>query len=222
MLSGYKTYIVAIAALLWAAVGYYFGYLDVKGATEIVSIGLAAAGLRSGMNSQLTILLQAFGITLPANASLSVIKAAAAKAGEAAKRVAPSLLVLVLATSVFLGGCTSGFFSNPQNDLNVAKVGFSTALALYNSICGQNPDLAVCTADSMAQAAKLERAVTDAISAAEALLAVSQGVATGTAPTDQQIADSIQKITDAVTAFNDFANQLQVKKAALVAAKFAH
>lgn len=164
-----------------------------------------------------TMLVHTF-VNHPANGVAA--KAYLAKAVNNARGLSSGLLVIFLAASVFLGGCASGgIFSNPQNDLNAARIGFSTALALYNSVCGSNRDLAICTQANLDKAASLEQAVTDALDVAGALLAINQGATAGAAPTAQQIADAIQKVTDAVTAFNGFANQLQVQKATRAAAR---
>ena len=53
-LSGYKTYLIAIAGLLYAAIGYYLGYLDAAQALQFVQISLTAAGLRSALSSAIT------------------------------------------------------------------------------------------------------------------------------------------------------------------------
>lgn len=122
-----------------------------------------------------------------------------------------------------LGACAqlSGYFSNPANDLQIAEAGFSTALALYNSVCEQNPGLGICSPADMQQAATLEQAVVNAIQAAEVVLGASQSAAAGTGPTSQQISDAISAVTKAVTNFNNFVNQLQVKKASMMAARSA-
>lgn len=51
MLSGYKTYIVCAAAIIYAISGFYTGHLDVNAAFEVVLAALGAAGLRHGIST---------------------------------------------------------------------------------------------------------------------------------------------------------------------------
>lgn len=48
-LDGFKTYIVCILGLSYAAIGFGMGWLDATQAMQFVQISLAAAGLRSAM-----------------------------------------------------------------------------------------------------------------------------------------------------------------------------
>lgn len=48
--SGKKTYIVAIATLVFAVAGVFLGQLDVKEAIELVLGALGVASLRHGMS----------------------------------------------------------------------------------------------------------------------------------------------------------------------------
>ena len=49
MLTGKKTYIVAAATVLYAAVGYFLGYVDTTTAIQLLSTGLGMAGLRNAL-----------------------------------------------------------------------------------------------------------------------------------------------------------------------------
>ena len=49
MLTGYKTYLVCAAALIYAIAGFYTGNLDVTTAINVVLAALGAAGLRSAV-----------------------------------------------------------------------------------------------------------------------------------------------------------------------------
>lgn len=49
MLTGYKTYIIAAAGIIWAGVGYYFGTLDVAQALMVLQLSGASAALRNGI-----------------------------------------------------------------------------------------------------------------------------------------------------------------------------
>jgi len=125
------------------------------------------------------------------------------------------LIVGACVAILSLGGCAAltAYFANPANDLQVAEATFATTLALYNSICTNNPTIGICTPADMQEAANLEKAITDAIQAAEVVLGAYQTTVNGTGPTSTQVSDAISNVTSAVTAFNNFVNQLQVKKA---------
>lgn len=49
MLSGYKTYILAVVAIAYGFIGFYAGWIDSAQSLQIIWGGLAAAGLRSGI-----------------------------------------------------------------------------------------------------------------------------------------------------------------------------
>lgn len=51
MLTGYKTYILAVVAVLYALFGVFQGWMSGEQALQIIWTGLAAAGLRSGIAS---------------------------------------------------------------------------------------------------------------------------------------------------------------------------
>lgn len=135
-------------------------------------------------------------------------------------------LVLIVASLALinLGGCAAigAYFANPANDLQVAEATFATTLALYNSICTNNPTIGICSPADVAEAATLENAITDAIQAASAILGAAQSAVAGTGPTSQQVSNSIAAVTQAVTNFSNFVNQLQAKKAAMEAARASH
>lgn len=49
MLKGYKTYLVGIAGLIYAGLGYFMFGLDGVTATQMVQVSLAAMGLRAAL-----------------------------------------------------------------------------------------------------------------------------------------------------------------------------
>lgn len=113
-------------------------------------------------------------------------------------------LIAVAALGAFLlSGCA--LFDNPQDDLNTAEVGFSTALALYNSICASNTAASICTIADKQEAATLEQGITDAINAAQVVM--------GAGGSSASISTAIQSVVSAVGQFTSFVNQLQSTKA---------
>ena len=50
-LNGYKTYIVAAVAVIYAVSGFFTGHLDANTAIETVLTALGAASLRHGMTT---------------------------------------------------------------------------------------------------------------------------------------------------------------------------
>lgn len=50
MLSGYKTYIVGVASLAYAAFGFGMGWLTGVEAMQIVQVALAAMGIRAAIS----------------------------------------------------------------------------------------------------------------------------------------------------------------------------
>lgn len=48
--SGYRTYIIAIASIVYAAYGFFFQNLSGDTALQIVQVGLVALGLRAAIN----------------------------------------------------------------------------------------------------------------------------------------------------------------------------
>jgi len=49
MLSGYKTYIACVTAILWALAGYWNGTHDWNVMQQMIEVALIGAGLRHGM-----------------------------------------------------------------------------------------------------------------------------------------------------------------------------
>jgi hypothetical protein len=49
MLKGYKTYLVAVAGLVYAGLGYFLFGMDSTSAIQMVQVSLAAMGLRSAL-----------------------------------------------------------------------------------------------------------------------------------------------------------------------------
>lgn len=49
MLTGYKTYLVALAGLVYAGLGYFMFGLDGVAAVQMVQVSLAAIGLRAAI-----------------------------------------------------------------------------------------------------------------------------------------------------------------------------
>lgn len=49
MLQGKKTYIVGIAGLIYAALGYFLGHIDASTAITAVQVSLVGMGLRAAL-----------------------------------------------------------------------------------------------------------------------------------------------------------------------------
>lgn len=116
-----------------------------------------------------------------------------------------------------LGACSSlgGYFDNPQNDIQIAKAAFSTALGLYEQVCNANAGASFCSADNIAKAISLE-------TAAQAALDLASGAfnqyAAGTANSTDLQAD-INKAVTAINKFSDFVNSLEAQKSKAMAAR---
>lgn len=50
-MSGYKTYLVCAASIVYAVSGFFTGHLDANAAIEVVLAALGAAGLRHAISS---------------------------------------------------------------------------------------------------------------------------------------------------------------------------
>jgi len=50
-MSGYKTYIVCVVAIVYAVAGFYTGHLDTNAAMQVVLAALGAAGLRNAIST---------------------------------------------------------------------------------------------------------------------------------------------------------------------------
>lgn len=148
----------------------------------------------------------------------------ARKAVVAARRSGPgAAIVLALCVCMIgLSACAGPdpFFSNPQNDLNLAKAGISTIEALYMSACQAGAMQRICSDEDQAKAAQLEKGITDAISAAQLLVNIYNGVATPSgaapAPSLADVEKAIGAVAKAVQDLTDFVNQLETKKARML------
>lgn len=49
MLSGYKTYILSIVAVIYGVSGFFYGVLDAKAAVDIIWAGLTGASMRAAI-----------------------------------------------------------------------------------------------------------------------------------------------------------------------------
>lgn len=52
MLSGYKTYLLAIVAIVYAVSSYYTGHTDGKVTLDMIWTALTAAALRNGITTE--------------------------------------------------------------------------------------------------------------------------------------------------------------------------
>lgn len=128
-----------------------------------------------------------------------------------------ALIACSLSAALLLGACSSvgGYFDNPQNDIQIAKAAFSSALSLYEQVCNANAGASFCSSDNIGKAIALETAAQAALDLASG--AFSQ-YASGTASsTDLQ--NDISKAVVAINKFSDFVNSLQADKTKAMAAK---
>ena len=171
-------------------------------------------------------------INHPANAVAAekmAVKAVDAAVAVAKKKGAALVLFLMIGGSM-LGGCAvlGPYFEDPQNGLNVAGAGVATLEALYVTACNSGTlGEAICSADDLAKAASLEKAIGDAISAAQSLINIYDGLqppagTAATMPSLAQINQAINKVTTAVADFSQFVNTLEAKKARVMAARAPH
>lgn len=214
-LQGYKTYIVGTAAIAYALLGLWGGLLDIGTASNLAVLGLGLMGVRSGITTALVQILITHGVPLPPNPGTQAIK----KAVAVAKNIAP-MLALLFVMGIALTGCgtVGSYFDNPQNDLQIAETGFSTALALYESVCNTNAGSSFCTPDNIQQAINLEAAVQAAIKVAQSVLTTANGAPVSSAV----IQADINNVVVAVQKFSDFVNSLQVQKASAMRAALLH
>lgn len=215
-LSGYKTYIVAVVAVLYAWVGFFWGApppspIPVESLPDAIKLTLAAAalfGLRAGMASEIKVLLAGIGIHLPDTASVQTKLAAAT---DQAKKVVPVIaLAFVLLGTSFLQGCAgpSGGLT-PQQTLQAVEAGFALAEATYDAICSVNAPPTFCTdAADQANYAKAKVALEAAFQTAHAAITASGNLDSA----------SIEALLSAVSqdwaAYNQIVNTVQQKNAA--------
>jgi hypothetical protein len=197
--------LVAALAMMLAVFG-----LNVDAATQ--------AAIVSGIMGATAVVTWVLHIFVNHPANKAIVAAAAEKVSAGMRGKAGAFIAVMLLGTFMLGGCASsgGIFDNPQNDLQIAEAGFSTALSLYNSICDANTTITICTAQDLQEAATLEKAITDAIQAAQVVLALD--ATTGSVPpTQAQIDAAVQSVASAVQNYTNFVNDLQAQKSAAIA-----
>ena len=218
MLQGYKTYIIGLVMIAYAAVMVWNHAMDLTSAADIIGGALAVMGLRGGISTEIRLVLAAMGVPLPADptsARIGQVKAAVAAFKPAMRRAAPMLIVCLVMGAGLLAACAPGsFFDNPSNDLQIAEDGFAAAQVLYNSVCAANSGASFCSAANMKMANDAADAARNAIASAEAVVANSNS-------TSAQIAAAIMGAQNAIRDFTKVVNDLQTAKAKAMAAKAA-
>ena len=209
MLSGYKVYIVAAAAVLYAGTQLWAGNMDMNSAMMMILAALGAGGMRAGMSNETKVQLAAKGIVVPATPSLPA-KVEAVKA-QAAK-IAPTLLTLFLIGSLVFGSVTACATPGltPQQSLNLTEAAFALAEASYDGICSVHTPPGFCTdPDNQANYAKAKKALQAAFEAAQAAIDLSGNI------NSAGIQHLIQAAEDAWAAYNDIVKKTEAKAMAI-------
>lgn len=207
MLNGYKVYIVAVAAVLYAGTQFWAGNMDMNAAIMMVLAALGGAGLRKGMANETKVALAAQGVQV-SNTSSVPTRLAAVK--DQVKSIAPMLMTFVLIGSLVLGSVTACATPgiSPQMELNAVEAGFALAEASYDSICSRANAPQFC-ADNAVNYAKAKIALEASFQAAQAAIDLSGGVSSAGI---QQLILAAQNAWDA---YNNIVKSTEVKARAV-------
>lgn len=211
-LAGYKTYLVAAAMIVYAALSYFHPgnvvpAMDLDGAMKIVFAALALMGIRSGVTTEISKLLAALGVNVT-DGNASTPSKVAAQAVSVARKVAPLVLVM-FCLSLTLTACASAPTLSPQQTLQAVEGGFALAEATYDAICSVNAPPSFCTNPAdVAAYGKAKVALEAAFQTAQAAISASGGL-------DSASIDALlQAVSQDWAAYNQIVNTVQQKNAA--------
>lgn len=147
-LSGKKTYIVAIFAILYAISQWWAGAMPQPDAVKMILAAAAVFGFRSAFATEFSKLAAALGYGSAGASMLAGVRSGPmTNMREAAKGVAPALAIaLVLGGSLFgLRACAAfGGSGDPVTQLKTYEGYFALAEATYDAICSVNAAPGFC------------------------------------------------------------------------------
>lgn len=214
ILAGFKSYLLAAAMVLYAAMAYfYFHTLDVNGAMAVVGAAGALVGIRSGLTTEINKLLAGLGVDVQ-NTTLtpSGIQAMGSKLVTALKviasppaggKVAGALLALLLVSpalqgcqtydALFGSGGSTVLCSSPSQCVYQAKGAFAASLALvvaYGGLPACPQGTPVCKDETLFGSIRTQaHTVKDELDALDAL--INSGLLpSGVKATPQQLQDA--------------------------------
>lgn len=207
-LAGYKTYIVAAAMVIYAAAMMWNHGMSTDDGIKMIFAAAGLAGLRSGLTTTLATILTGMGLPVPASASTQALKLVAKTALPIATKLAPVLLVLIMAGTT-LSACASAPALTPLQTLQAVEGGFALAEATYDAICSVNAPPSFCTAPGdVAAYAKAKIALEAAFQTAQAAISASGNL-------DSSSIDALlQAVSADWAAYNQIVNATQAKNAA--------
>lgn len=224
ILAGSKSYLVAAAMVLYAAMGYfYFHTLDLNAALGVVSAAGALIGIRSGLTTEVNKLLAGLGVDVnsttltPAgiqSAGSRLVTALRTIASPANSKIA-GVIVACLLISPFLSGCltygalfgpsgSTALCATPSQCVYQAKGSFAAGLALvvaYGGLPACPQPTPICKDEPTLVAIRTQaHNVKDGLDAADAL--VNSGLLpSGAKATPQQIQDAATSATTSAASF---------------------
>lgn len=128
-----------------------------------------------------------------------------------------ALIAGSLAAALLLGGCAGmgEYFSNPKNDVQIARTAFAGALTLFHTVCDNTTGLPFCSADNMLKAETLESAVQAALNVLDGIFTTDGKLAVSS----DTLQSDLNNFWKAEKSFADFVNQLQADKTKAMMAK---
>lgn len=163
-LSGFKVYFLAAAAVIYAAIGYFVmpmiyspDVLSLTDAIKIAFAGLALAGLRGAIASEIQNVLSAFGIITPQNDKQRILAqlghGAMTRAVNSAKKKANIFLAVLFLGVLLTGGVLQGcslFGSGSSSARDNAGVALADGLTVFTG--AQAAYIALCDGQGAPQA----------------------------------------------------------------------
>lgn len=207
-LSGYKTYIVALAMALYAVAMFWQGSESQADMIKLLFAAASVAGLRSGLTTTLSTMLTGMGLPVPPSAGTQALKAISKTALPTATKIAPVILALFLIMPM-LSACANTPSLSPQQTLQAVEVGFALAEGTYDAICSVNAPPSFCTDPAdQANYAKAKVALEAAFQTAQAAITASGNLDSGS------IDALLQAVAQDWADYNKIVNTVQQKNAA--------
>lgn len=224
ILAGSKSYLLAIAMVIYAAVGFFFLHtIDMNTALGVVTAAGALVGIRSGLSTEINKLLAGLGVDVQ-NTTLTptAIQAAGSKLLTALRTIASpatgkiaGVLFACLLISPFLQGCqtwdalfgsggSTTICSTPSQCVYQAKGAFAAGLALavaYHGLLPCPQPTIICKDPGLDSSIRTQaHSVKDTLDAADAL--VNSGLLpNGAKATPQQEQDAASSAASAAASF---------------------
>lgn len=168
MLSGYKTYFIALTTVLYAVGQFFAGNIDLNQAITMALAAAGAAGLRAGVASEIRTAVASLHL-LDGTSSVG-LGARVATAIETAKKVAPLLALCfgMLVVGPALVACST---ASPATSLAASETVVSAAQSWWITNCVQASNFSFCSdpatkatvKDASATATAAAQTATDAV-----------------------------------------------------------